>query len=302
MGPLGKHLVIAPLFNRKGNEFHLLPFLLITGEIMPALLEVKSKPLTFSHAGKQKAYEWLVENPTLDFGAYRIMSSDPSLDEKSFDEVARAFRVANADFDEADVSTPKISPDTFSARKALTKKSSKKIKGESAMAKEATGTEAPRKRGRPPGSKKAVATAEKVKAKGKRGRPPSSSKEGGKNASFKSPKSKVKKGETGTRYSAEKRQEIVEFITSKGRGGLAEAQRKFRISYPTLARWVKQAGLGKGASKVEKASKPGRPRKTEAVPPGHIMISKSVLKEFRKGLASLELAFGKFANALKVLE
>ena len=91
--------------------------------------------------------------------------------------------------------------------------------------------------------------------------------------------------------------------SAQGRGGLSKAKVKFGVSFPTLARWVKQAESGKGASKVKKSLKQiGRAPKTAKVPSGHVLISKKVLKEFQKGIANLEAAFGAISNALRVLE
>ncbi len=265
---------------------------------MPAVLDAKSKSLSFSHPGKQKAYQFLLENPSMDFAAYQIMSGDTTLDEKTFEEVSRAIRVSTeSEFDESGEAPKKINPDIFFAKKVPAKKSMKtQPQGESAMAKEMSTAAAPKKRGRPPGVKKAVVAVDKPK--GKRGRP---AKAGEKAVQAKAPKAK-QKGK-GVRYAAEKQQEIVSYIQLKGRGGLSKAKVKYGISYPTLARWVKQAGSDKGSSKVEKVSKKlGRPKKSVAAPSGHILVSKRVLKQFQKGIANLEAAFGAFSNALRVLE
>jgi len=261
------------------------------GKTIPAIAE--AKPLSFSHSGKQRVYQFLLIHPGADHAAYKIMGDDPNIGEREFDEVLRAMRVN----DESDTLgtegvKPKINPDIYFAKKTV--RPIKKSKGVT-MAKEATITATPRKRGRPPGSRSKKITNTEVKLKGKRGRPAKTS------VSPKSPT--TKQSGKGVRYTAEKQQEIVSFIISKGRGGLSQAKEKFGISYPTLARWVKQAGGGKGASKVEKASKKlGRPKKSDTVSSGHILISKRVLKEFQKGIASLEAAFGAFSNALRILK
>jgi len=256
----------------------------------------ESKPISFSHPGKQKAYEFFRENPSMDFMAYQAMGGDPSIDEKSFEEVSRAIRVSKeSESGNTPDLTKKINPDIFFLRKAPAKQSMKKQPQGESMAKEPTNTVAPKKRGRPPGSKKVVAVD---KPKAKRGRPAKETR-----TAAPAKLSKSQKSGKGTRYSAEKQQEIVAFILSKGRGGLSQAKEKFGISYPTLARWTKQAGSGKNSSKVEKSSKKlGRPMKSETAPSGHVLISKKVLKEFRKGIANLEAAFGSFSNALRVLE
>ena len=259
---------------------------------MSAIAEVK--PLSFSHAGKQKAYEFLLLHPGADFAAYLIMGENPNISEKEFIEVQRAIAVStgsDADFESAE-NKLKINPDIYFAKKEHTRKSNMKSKGVD-MAKGTNITAAPKRRGRPPGSKKVAST--EVKVKGKRGRP----------AKVKSPTnlSESKKGGQGTRYPAERQQEIVNFIVSKGRGGLSQAKEKFGISYPTLARWIKQAGGQKRAAKPDMVSKKHRgTTESVAVHKSHVLISKKVLKEFQKGIANLEKAFGAFSNALRVLE
>lgn len=134
-------------------------------------------------------------------------------------------------------------------------------------------TAAPKKRGRPPGTKKAKSAQGKSASKG-------------------------------IRYNVDRQREIVAFIRAQGRGGLSKAKAKFGVSFPTLARWVKQgARPGKGGSKTRAGtSKKGHSRKSGPVPSGHVLISKKVLKDFHKGIANLEAALGSFANALRVLE
>lgn len=50
----------------------------------------------------------------------------------------------------------------------------------------------------------------------------------------------------GKRYSAAEKQEVIDFVESinseKGRGGVAQASRKFGISQLTISSWVKKAG------------------------------------------------------------
>lgn len=135
------------------------------------------------------------------------------------------------------------------------------------MANEMSATVVPKKRGRPPGAKKA------------------------------------KKAAKGIRYDADRQKEIVSFILAQGRGGMSKAKVKFGVSFPTLARWVKQAGSDKGSSKVKQAlMKIDRTPKSATASSGHVLISKKVLKELQKGIANLEAAFGAISNALRVLE
>ena len=167
------------------------------------------------------------------------------------------------------------------------------------MEKETNIIEVPRKRGRPPGSKKIF--TDKNKPKRKRGRPPS--KAGLNSGGRISPKIKSTTIDKAKRYSAQEKRMAIDFIKSHGRGGMSLAVKEFGISYPTLAKWMKEAGNGKAFSITQKARrKPGRPPKGKAKPSGHIFISKKVFKEFQKVVANLEVAFGAFSNALRVLE
>ena len=221
------------------------------------------------------------------------------MSEKEYEEVRRAIRVASeSDVPEGEEKKTKINPDIFFAKKEPTKKSVKKSKKESTMANESTVIDTPkRKRGRPPGSKKIVST--EVMVKGKRGRPPSASKGSKKPIQAKTSKAKRK----GNRFSDQDKKLALDFIQKKGRGGIGLASKEFKISYPTLAKWMKEEGVGKSKSKVERSSKKlGRPKKFETVSSGHVLISKKTIKAFQKGLSNLEIAFGHFADALRVFE
>ena len=50
------------------------------------------------------------------------------------------------------------------------------------------------------------------------------------------------------KYTAKKKQKVVAFVKACGRGGLVKANKKYGVSLPTLATWVKAA------------SRPGRPK------------------------------------------
>lgn len=100
------------------------------------------------------------------------------------------------------------------------------------------------KRGRPKGS------LNKVK-KASVGRPAKAAK-AGKRA--KASAGGRKKGNTGKRYSAEQKAEIVAFVNSQGRGGISAACKKFKVSYIALRRWLEGAGVKAGNSKKAGAS------------------------------------------------
>ncbi len=62
------------------------------------------------------------------------------------------------------------------------------------------------------------------------------------------------KGSVGIRYSAEEKQEVVDFVAShnakNGRGGQSTAASKFKISPLTVMAWLKTAGVQKTTKKV----------------------------------------------------
>jgi transposase-like protein len=66
----------------------------------------------------------------------------------------------------------------------------------------------------------------------------------------------TKKGNTGKRYTDEQKKQILEFVQSRGRGGISEATRKFGVSYIALKRWM--GGGPKSSGRV------GRPPKAKA--------------------------------------
>lgn len=59
------------------------------------------------------------------------------------------------------------------------------------------------------------------------------------------------KAKTGKRYSEKKKNEILAFIYSKGRGGAAAAQRKFGVTYSTLRYWLKGSVSGRRSGRVK---------------------------------------------------
>ena len=65
---------------------------------------------------------------------------------------------------------------------------------------------------------------------------------------------KQKKGFTGNRYTKAQKQEIIKFVqdydAKNGRGGIATAQRKFKISYIALRNWLAGATMANGKKGV----------------------------------------------------
>ena len=91
-----------------------------------------------------------------------------------------------------------------------------------------------------------------------------------------------KKSNKGKRYTDEEKQEIVDFVNeynaAKGRGGAANASKKFGVSQLTIGAWLKK-GKGGATKKVKAAAKkatkgakrgrpPGRPAKAAVVASG----------------------------------
>lgn len=71
-------------------------------------------------------------------------------------------------------------------------------------------------------------------------------------------------GKKGIRYTPEKKQEVVNFVSSynaaNGRGGQNQAAKKFKLSVLTVSAWLKAAGVKKGA----KAAKPAAAKAPQA--------------------------------------
>jgi len=112
-----------------------------------------------------------------------------------------------------------------------------------------------KKKGKPAKAAKAAKASKPAKAKKK---------------AAKKAKAGAKKGSKGAgkRYSANEKQEVVNFVSaynaSNGRGGQSEAARKFNISILTVSAWLKKSGnkvakggkavaLGKASPKVSSA-------------------------------------------------
>ncbi len=69
---------------------------------------------------------------------------------------------------------------------------------------------------------------------------------------------KAGKSKKGIRYTPEKKQEVVDFVSSynaaNGRGGQSQAAKKFALSVLTVSAWLKAAGKKKGAKAARKAA------------------------------------------------
>ena len=109
---------------------------------------------------------------------------------------------------------------------------------------------------------------------------------------------KVGKG-TGTRYSEERKKEIVDYMKSKGRGGLTAASKKYKVSMLSLSRWMK------GPSKSGR--KPGRPvgstklksssgSRTNSAPLFNARSQKNILKGLKRMSHGIEMLAQAFAH------
>lgn len=126
-------------------------------------------------------------------------------------------------------------------------------------------------------------------------------------------KAKASKSKVRTRYTAEQKQEVVDFTVSynaaNGRGGQSKAAEKFNVSPLTVMAWLKAAGVSRGAkkgtAKVAKAAKAPKAPKAEKAPkgsePGSFDAKLSALlvlsREITKAEAELAKLISKFNSA-----
>ncbi len=115
----------------------------------------------------------------------------------------------------------------------------------------------------------------------------------------------------GTRYTAEQKQEVVDFTVAynaeNGRGGQSKAAAKFNISPLTVMAWLKAAGIKRGPKKAAgKAPKAAKAPKAEKLPKASVSDSfddklhalVALRKEVAKAEADLAKLIAKF-NAAK---
>jgi len=130
-----------------------------------------------------------------------------------------------------------------------------------------------------PAAKKAVKATEKAKA-------------------VKAPKAVKSSGKVGrgSRYTPEKKKEIIDFVTAynekHGRGGQSKAVAKYKLSAITCASWLKAAGVptGKGLVKKVKAVKTVKKAAKKAAAPS---------KEVAKVLGQIRALEAKLAKLTK---
>ncbi|MGB6222835.1 hypothetical protein [Haloferula sp.] len=129
-----------------------------------------------------------------------------------------------------------------------------------------------------------------------------------------------KKSKKGKRYTDAEKQEIIDFVNeynaANGRGGAANASKKFSVSQLTVGAWLKKGGKAtakkKTAVKAKKATKgakrgrpPGRKAKAVVVASGDrtkilaaLGKADAVIAAKRKELDALEAQFEKLKASL----
>ncbi|MCX6875353.1 MAG: hypothetical protein NTW21_16330 [Verrucomicrobia bacterium] len=99
----------------------------------------------------------------------------------------------------------------------------------------------------------------------------------------------------GKRYSDEQKQAVLDYVvavnTSKGRGGLSAATKKFRVSPLTISAWIKKAGLK--MPKAAAAVKAAKPSKAVTAAPATSGLSPKVMMALGNQIDKAELELSK---------
>lgn len=118
----------------------------------------------------------------------------------------------------------------------------------------------------------------------------------------KAPKTAAK---VGTRYTAEEKQEVVDFVANynaeNGRGGQSKAAAKFGVSPITVMAWLKAAGVNKSSAKALKTdtapAKAEKGTKTASVGSDAKLVTLlALIKEIATAEAALAQLNGKFRS------
>ncbi|MEY4569487.1 MAG: hypothetical protein RLZZ398_926 [Verrucomicrobiota bacterium] len=118
----------------------------------------------------------------------------------------------------------------------------------------------------------------------------------------KAPKTAAK---VGTRYTAEEKQEVVDFVANynaeNGRGGQSKAAAKFGVSPITVMAWLKAAGVNKSSAKALKTdtapAKVEKGTKTASVGSDAKLVTLlALIKEIATAEAALAQLNGKFRS------
>jgi len=90
-----------------------------------------------------------------------------------------------------------------------------------------------------------------------------------------------KKGNTGKRYTEEQKRQILDFVASRGRGGISAACDKYGVSYIALRRWMNGAGARKTGGAAKSKAFDGRKLKS-------VRTALAALKAMKKQITALQ--------------
>ena len=91
-----------------------------------------------------------------------------------------------------------------------------------------------------------------------------------------------KKGNTGKRYSKSQKKIILNFVKSRGRGGISAACKKFGVSYVALKRWMNGNGVEK------KLGRPAKVKSLDGRKLKSVHAAMSALKALKKQLGAVQ--------------
>jgi uncharacterized protein (DUF2267 family) len=111
----------------------------------------------------------------------------------------------------------------------------------------------------------------------------------------------------GVKYSARKRKQILAFIdkynAEHGRGGAAEATKKFNVTYQTLRRWMEENGGKAGEANPQPSPAPRKKRRRKrrtavkpvqnkerraSVPSREVMVHLNKIQSYQKKIEQLQ--------------
>lgn len=111
-----------------------------------------------------------------------------------------------------------------------------------------------------------------------------------------------KKASKGKRYTAEEKQQIVDFVNqhnaANGRGGATAASKKFGVSQLTVGSWLKSGGGKSTASNGRKAGKAAAATGSRGGVLAELSKLDGVIAAKRKELDALEARFQKLKASL----
>ena len=90
-----------------------------------------------------------------------------------------------------------------------------------------------------------------------------------------------KKGNTGKRYTDDQKRHILDYVNSRGRGGISAAGKKFGVSYIALRRWMNGETGGRKAGRPASKGLDGRKVKS-------VKAALAALKSFKKQITLLQ--------------